>query len=291
MAVDINKLINWFNINKGHITYSMTGSRNGTDGTADCSGSVVQAIRDAGGKAYSYLYNTESIGPYLQVNGFKKIAANQNWDAKAGDIVLMNWAKGATSMTGSGGAGGHIGVMKTATQFISTDYWTAGGYNTAISEHAWEDYYSTEVANGLQYVEVWRYVGGETPASDNKVPASGAVDQVLNVGEFFKGLPAYRVDRFEYINGVEQVISYALANGGTSKEFDWTNNGLGIASVDKVDKNGKLTKDQRIDVGDYFRLHSDRIPVTQVDPATNGVAFGTRYGDIWASAATLTEVK
>lgn len=291
MAIDINKLVGWFDAKKDHITYSMTGSRNGSDGTADCSGAMTQAIRDAGGKAYSYLYNTVSIGDYLTVNGFKKIAANQNWDAKRGDIVLMNWAKGATSMAGSGGAGGHIGVMKSETQFISCDYWTAGQKNTAISEHAWEDYYNTEVANGMTYVEVWRYVGGETPASDNKVPASGSVDQVLNVGEFFKGLPAYRVDRFEYVNGVEQVISYALANGNTGTDFDWTNNGLGIASVDKVDQNGNITKDQRIDVGDYFRLHSDRIKVTQVDSATNGVAFGTRYGDIWASAATLTEVK
>lgn len=290
MSVDVNKIVSWFDIHKGHITYSMTGSRNGADGTADCSGSVVQAIYEAGGKAYSYLYNTESIGAYLKVNGFTKIAANQDWDPKRGDIVLMNWAQGATSMKGSGGAGGHIGVMKDALTFISTDFWTGGQYNTAISEHLWEDYYANNVnaVPALQYVEVWRYTGGETPASDTKVPVSGKVDQILNKGEFFRALPAYRVDEFVYVNGVEQVINYDLAGG---KDFDWTNNGIGILSVDVVDKQGNKTKDQKIDVGKYFRFHSDRIKVEDIDPATNGVALGTRYGLVWVSAATLTEVK
>ncbi|QHJ76603.1 MAG: hypothetical protein [Bacteriophage sp.] len=288
MAVNINHVIGWFDTRKGNVTYSMYGSRNGTDGTADCSGSITQAIRDAGGKAYNYLYSTVTLAPYLAVNGFKRIAKNQDWDAQAGDIVMMSWGN---DMASSGGAGGHVGIMKSPTEFISCDYWTGGQQGTAISEHQWEDYYATEVAKGLQYVEVWRLVGGPISASDVKVPVSGSVDQVLNVGEHFKGLPAYRVDRFEYVNNVEQVISYKLANGGHSEEFDWTNNGLGILSIDKVDENGNLVEDQRIDVGDYFRLHSDRIEVVDVDPATNGVAFGTRYGNIWASAESLTEVE
>ena len=33
-------LINWFESRRGKLTYSMYGSRNGSDGTADCSGSV-----------------------------------------------------------------------------------------------------------------------------------------------------------------------------------------------------------------------------------------------------------
>lgn len=40
MAIDINKVIGWFDAKKGYITYSMTGSRNGSDSTADCSGSI-----------------------------------------------------------------------------------------------------------------------------------------------------------------------------------------------------------------------------------------------------------
>lgn len=290
MGVDIYKMVGWFFDNRGKLTYSMYGSRNGADGTADCSGAVTQAIYSAGGKAYNYLYSTVTIGAYLAVNGFERIAVNQDWEAEFGDVVLLSWGN---DMSTSGGAGGHIGVMDSATNFISVDYWTGGQAKTAVSEHNWNDYYNTEVSNGLQYIEVWRYNGKSQAAQSTnnnapKVPVSGAVDQTLNVGEFFKARPAYRVDEFVYTNGVEQVINYELAGG---KDFDWVNNGLGIESVDKVDEHGNKTADQRIDVGDYFRLHSDRIPVVDVDPATNGVAFGTRYGNIWASAATLTEVK
>ncbi|WP_241546205.1 phage tail tip lysozyme [Enterococcus villorum] len=39
-AVPRIKVLDWFNKHRGHITYSMDGSRIGTDGTADCSGSI-----------------------------------------------------------------------------------------------------------------------------------------------------------------------------------------------------------------------------------------------------------
>lgn len=136
--------------------------------------------------------------------------------------------------------------------------------------------FKADVLNGVN--------GDNTPV----VPASGAVDQVLNVGEFFKAKPAYRVDDMEHINGIDQIMSKELAGGS---DYNWTYNGLSPESVDKVDKNGKKTANQTLYLGDYFRLHSDRIPVVAVDEATNGVAFATRYGNVWASAKSLTEVK
>lgn len=291
MSVDIYKMVGWFYDEHGRLTYSMAGSRNGTDGTADCSGSVTQAIASAGGKAYNYLYSTVTIGAYLAANGFERIAVNQDWEPQFGDVVLMSWGK---DMASSGGAGGHVGVMDSATNFISCDCWTGGQANTAVSEHDWNEYYNTEIANGLQYVEVWRYNASiQVKPTDvtPKVPQSGGVDQVLNIGEFFAPRKAYRVDVLTNGYNIDQVVSYDLANGGTSTEYDLYNNGLGVESVDKCDANGNITADQNLDVGDYFRLHSDRIEVVDVDPATNGVAFGTRYGNVWASAATLTEVK
>lgn len=132
-------------------------------------------------------------------------------------------------------------------------------------------------------------VGGSEPVSYSKpAQATNKVDQVLNVGDYFKAKPAYRVDELKKVNGIWQVVNYAFAGG---KPINWTLNGVGVESVDKVDKNGKKTKDQTLHVGDYFRLHSDRIKVVANDPATNGVAFGTRYGNVWVSADTLTEVK
>ncbi|MGB4823578.1 MAG: lytic exoenzyme target recognition domain-containing protein, partial [Leuconostoc mesenteroides] len=83
-------------------------------------------------------------------------------------------------------------------------------------------------------------------------------------------------------------VSNELAGGSDASVL---NNGLNVESVIKTDKNGNVTKDQFINVGDYFKLRSDRIPVVDVDEATNGVAFGTRSGIVWASAETLTEVK
>lgn len=103
MTIDNNKAVSWFENRKWLLTYSMGGSRNGTDGTADCSGAITQAIRDAGGSQYAYLYSTVTLGSYLSANGFTRISENQYWDAKRGDIVLMSWGP---SMAYSGGAGG-----------------------------------------------------------------------------------------------------------------------------------------------------------------------------------------
>lgn len=130
--------------------------------------------------------------------------------------------------------------------------------------------------------------GSETVAHIKPAQATNKVDQVLNVGDYFKAKPAYRVDAMKYVNGIWQVVNFSLAGGNN---INWTLNGLGVASVDKVDSKGNKTANQTLAVGDYFRLHSDRIKVVANDPATNGVAFGTRYGNVWVSADTLTEVK
>lgn len=114
------------------------------------------------------------------------------------------------------------------------------------------------------------------------------LDQVLNPGEHFKAENHYRVDELKFADGIWQVINYTFAGG---RDYNLKLNGIGVESVDKVDKNGKKTKDQTLAVGDYFRLHSDRIKVVDVDESTNAVSFSTRYGDVWVSADTLTEVK
>lgn len=126
-----------------------------------------------------------------------------------------------------------------------------------------------------------------TVSKPSNKPAN-KVDQVLNVGDYFKAPKAIRVDELKNVNGYWQVINYDLVGG---KDFDWVTNGIGAVSVNKVDKNGNKTKDQTLHVGDYFRLHSDRVKVVANDPASNGVAFDTRLGKVWVSANKLTEVK
>lgn len=133
--------------------------------------------------------------------------------------------------------------------------------------------------------QYWTFVGGKITAKP--VAAQPAnVDQILHTGEYFKARPAYRVDAIKKVNGIWQVVNYELAGG---KDINWTVNGFGAASVDEVDKNGKKTADQNLAVGNYFRLHSDRIRVEDVDG--NGIALSTRYGNVWVDAETLTEVK
>ena len=133
--------------------------------------------------------------------------------------------------------------------------------------------------------QYWTFVGGKVTAKPVAKKAAN-VDQILHIGEHFKARPAYRVDAMKFTNGIWQVVNYELAGG---KDINWTVNGLGVESVDKVDTKGKKTADQTLAVGNYFRLHSDRIRVEDVDG--NGIAFNTRYGNVWVDAKTLTEVK
>ncbi|ADD71758.1 phage-related amidase [Leuconostoc phage 1-A4] len=128
--------------------------------------------------------------------------------------------------------------------------------------------------------------GGNGGSNINTGNNTNELDQVLHVGEYFKARKAYRVDEMKFVNGVWQVVNYELAGG---KDFSWVYNGFGVASTDKVDSNGNITKDQELSVGAYFRLHSDRIKV--VDANDSGIALDTRYGRVWVDASTLTEVK
>lgn len=140
--------------------------------------------------------------------------------------------------------------------------------------------------NKLRSMAMKIYNGGYVSSQPN-TPVN-KVDQVLNVGDYFKAPKAIRVDELKKVNGFWQVINYDLVGG---KDFNWVTNGIGAVSVDKVDKNGNKTKDQTLKVGDYFRLHSDRVKVVANDPASNGVAFDTQLGKVWVSANKLTEVK
>ena len=157
--------VNWFINRRGLLTYSMLGSRNGADGTADCSGSISQALKEAGIKIIG-LPSTVTLGQQLANNGFYRVSINQDWDAQTGDIVLMSWG---ADMSSSGGAGGHVGVMIDDTYFISCDYSTQGAPGQAINTYPWNDYYGW---NKPAYIEVWRYAD-TAPQTNNQ--ASTAV--------------------------------------------------------------------------------------------------------------------
>lgn len=282
MTIDLNAVVGWFDNRKGLLTYSMYGSRNGTDGTADCSGSITQALRDSGATAYAYLYSTVTLGSYLSANGFTRISENQSWDAQRGDIVLMSWG---ANMAYSGGAGGHVGVMKDHDTFISTDYWTGGQAGTAVSEHNWDYYYSV---NKPQYIEVWRLSGSAPQPTPDKPSTqdTSAIAQFKADGNEFTAYNSFKVDDIKYHNGIWQFASYQL-NG--SKDINWDDNGIPLACVDNLTRGN----DADTQVGDTVKFNAtyNHGTIDEYDNATNAIGIDTGgYGRIWYNADAFLKI-
>ncbi|MGL9969350.1 lytic exoenzyme target recognition domain-containing protein [Enterococcus sp. DIV1420a] len=254
MGLNNQLTVEWFLARIGKLTYSMTGSRNGADGTADCSGSMTQSIKDSGGVNYDYLYSTVTLGNYLGKNGYQRISVNQDWDAQKGDVVLMSWGK---DMSTSGGAGGHVGVMVNATDFISCDYWTSGQPGTAITQHNWNEYYAVTQPN---YIEVWRVNNSQPgPQVQALVQEKPAPKPKRRYG--------YRVDDLQFLNGIWQVRNDVLGQ----PDFDWTDNGINVAYIDKIDPGtGENTPDQTLNVGDYFAFQPTSVGIITEQVNTAG---------------------
>lgn len=115
--IDINKAIDYmYQLKNRGITYSMSGSRIGTDGTADCSGAVYISLVKGGAKPHSYPVNTESEHAWLIANGFELIAFNKEWNMQRGDVLIFG-IKGQ-----SAGAGGHTAIAVDHNNVIHCNY-------------------------------------------------------------------------------------------------------------------------------------------------------------------------
>lgn len=115
--IDINKAIDYmYQLKNRGITYSMSGSRIGTDGTADCSGAVYISFVKGGAKPHSYPVNTESEHAWLIANGFELIAFNKEWNMQRGDVLIFG-LKGQ-----SAGAGGHTAIAVDHNNVIHCNY-------------------------------------------------------------------------------------------------------------------------------------------------------------------------
>lgn len=122
MTVNINKAISWFESMKG-TRYSMNGSRNGSDGTGDCSGMVVTALYKGGASKPAWLYNTDSMAPWLEKNGFKLIATNKEWNMQRGDVII--WGRQGAS----GGAAGHTAIAVNGRDMIDCAWYGSSSVN------------------------------------------------------------------------------------------------------------------------------------------------------------------
>lgn len=263
-------IVNWFVNHRNLLTYSMYGSRNGSDGTADCSGSISQALKEAG-IGIQGLPSTVTLGQQLAKNGFYRVSINQDWDALTGDIVLMSWG---ADMSTSGGAGGHVGVMMDATYFISCDYSTQGAVGQAINTYPWNDYYA---ANKPAYIEVWRY-SDSAPQTNNQANTAVAPQQKAY----------YEANEVKYVNGIYQIKCDYLCPIG----FDYISNGVPVDMVNWVDANGNDIPDGKSEdfkPGMFFSFAGDEVNIT--DTGEGGYYGGYYYrrfefgqfGTVWLS--------
>lgn len=123
-------------------TYSMEGSRIGTDRTADCSGAIYKGLIDSGCPKLAYPFSTESEHNYLLQNGYTLIAENQNWNAKRGDIFI--WGKKGQSLGGAG----HTGMFINADEIIHCN-----AYHNGVSTDNYNWFYNLD---NRPYVYVYR---------------------------------------------------------------------------------------------------------------------------------------
>ncbi|MCY7171794.1 peptidoglycan hydrolase [Streptococcus gallolyticus subsp. gallolyticus] len=266
-------LINWFESRRGKLTYSMYGSRNGSDGTADCSGSISQALKEAGVNIIG-LPSTVTLGSQLAKNGFYRVSKNEDWNGQRGDIVMMSWG---ADMSQSGGAGGHVGVLEDANTFISVDYSTGGQRGTAVSSHNWDGYYNSSKPT---YIEAWRYSGSTATQANTVVSPTNTRKPDSKA--------YYLANQVAFVNGIYQIKCDYLAPIG----FNYVDNGIPVGLVNWVDENGNNLpdgQDKDFKAGMYFSFEIDEAHIT--DTGEGGYYGGYywrkfefgQFGTVWLS--------
>lgn len=164
--MNIDKAINYMRTLKSKgVRYSMNGSRTGADGTADCSGSIYTALRQAGLPKASHVLSTETMHDWLLANGFKLYAYNKSWQAQKGDVVIFG-KKGHSI-----GSGGHVVLFTEPYKVIHT--YPYNGYNSVgVFEEPDKNIYNMYGKYGHWYV--YRYQGAtsnsNTTATVSKAP-------------------------------------------------------------------------------------------------------------------------
>lgn len=121
MAINIDGVIAYMNsLMAKRVRYSMTGSRTGADGTADCSGAIYKSLIENGASKASWVLNTDSMHSWLESNGFVLVAQNTEWNMERGDIIIFGLRNY------SGGAAGHIVIAIDGTNVIHCNYGANG---------------------------------------------------------------------------------------------------------------------------------------------------------------------
>lgn len=250
--------------NKG-ITYSMTGSRDGSDGTGDCSGTVVRAVQRAGGSTPAYLYNTDTMHTYLRANGFECVYENEpTYQPKRGDIFI--WGKKGQS----GGAFGHTGIFYDDNEnIIHCNY----GYNGVTINNV----DTIASANGFPYYYIYRLTSNTPKPTPQPTPT--------------KRRKGWRVDDLQFVDGIWQIKCDALS---VPNDFDWIENGINVAYVDRINAGtGAMEQNQTLSVGDYFAFQPSSVGIITKTVNYNGLPLSAvQFPDcfVWLVTRSVKEL-
>lgn len=193
---------------KEHATYSMTGSRNGTDGTGDCSGMLSQGLYNAGMKPYIEwqpnsgirLPSTETLHDYLLGNGWELVSTNDPSFKHQKYDIFIHGQKGYSS-----GGDGHTGMFNSDKNIT---HWTYGanGYSNSpyyTPSSGWEYIYRCTTTDGSLYNGQGSAVNPTIPIDNN---ISVTVLEVSNKVEWDKK----EIELDNIVDNMESIIKNEL---------------------------------------------------------------------------------
>lgn len=164
MTINMQTVISNMRALKGKgVTYSMSGSRTGVDGTSDCSGAVYASLNTAG--ANMPIGNTDSLFTDLPNLGFSKVSA----PFKYGDIFVFG-IQGQSS-----GAAGHTGVFLDEKNIIHCNYSSNG---VSI-----DDFNSIKINDGNPPFTVFRLAGQAPNPTEDASSKENTKENMDNSGE------------------------------------------------------------------------------------------------------------
>lgn len=268
----MDKVIEWFQQRQGRVSYSMD-YRNGPN-SYDCSSSIYHALIYAGILPQGLrIGNTETMFIDLPKFGFQRIEADANGyiPTQRGDIFI--WGKqGQTS-----GAGGHTGIYLDSDNIIHCSY----GYNGIHTDnHDW-----LAGINGVQDLTIFRYTGKPQNAPA-PAPQNEAIDDVINIGSYFKIAKSMRVAEVNIHEDRRELKIDELCPRG----FTWAENGIPADWAVKVDGDGYKI-DGEINVGDLVKLQGAFVAQEVVQNDGMWFALVKRDGvDVWMELTPVTEV-
>ena len=173
--IDMDTAIDYmYQLKNRGITYSMSGSRIGTDGTADCSGAVYISLVKGGAKPHSYPVNTESEHAWLIANDFELIAFNKSWNMQRGDVLIFG-IKGQ-----SAGAGGHTAIAVDHNNVIHCNY-----AHNGVSVNP-----ETTMPYNMGWY-VYRYKGTTQQPTQQSKPSTTGINWIKEEWRFVTNTPIY----------------------------------------------------------------------------------------------------